>query len=381
MATITKTLSANYKRLDRSLLLSAFSLMGIGLVLVYSASFIFATENYDDGLFFFKRQTLFVGIALFVMWFASRVNVNLIRKSFWILYGVCITLLLATFIPGLAHKAGGATRWIALPGGFHLEPGEITKMMSALIFSWLLTRERKKDEPWYKNILLSVVLVGLPVLLLLKQPDFGSSVLFFLIGLTLLFCFGLPWAYLISALIVSMPLFYILVMRVDYRKKRMLAFLNPWEDPSNSGFQVIQSLLSFNSGGFWGTGLGKGQSKLYFLPEAHTDFILAVLGEETGFLGFLLVTVLFIWLVMRGLQIALLSSDPFAKRLAVGLSAMIGFQAVINIGVVTGLLPTKGLTMPFLSYGGSSLVVVSCACGVLISIYKSSQLSLASKKI
>ncbi|MBK9294582.1 MAG: FtsW/RodA/SpoVE family cell cycle protein [Oligoflexia bacterium] len=161
-------------------------------------------------------------------------------------------------------------------------------------------------------------------------------------------------------------------MQVDYRKKRMLAFLNPWDDPSQSGFQVIQSLLSFSAGGFWGTGLGKGQSKLYFLPEAHTDFILAVLGEETGFLGFLLVTFLFIWLVMRGLQIALLSPDPFAKRLAVGLSAMIGLQAVINIGVVTGLLPTKGLTMPFLSYGGSSLVVVSCACGILISIYRAS---------
>ncbi|MBK9294581.1 MAG: FtsW/RodA/SpoVE family cell cycle protein [Oligoflexia bacterium] len=210
MATITKTLSANYKRLDRSLLLTAFSLMGIGLVLVYSASFIFATENYDDGLYFFRRQIVFVAISLLVMWFASRVSVSLIKKSFWFLYGLSILLLMATFIPGISHSAGGAARWIDLPLGFHIEPGEITKMMSALIFTWLLTREKPAKEPWYKGILLSIVLVGLPVLLLLQQPDFGSSVLFFLIGLTLLFCFGLPWGYLIAAFITAIPLFIFL---------------------------------------------------------------------------------------------------------------------------------------------------------------------------
>jgi cell division protein FtsW len=153
----------------------------------------------------------------------------------------------------------------------------------------------------------------------------------------------------------------------------MLAFLNPWADAANSGFQVIQSLLSFHAGGFWGTGLGKGQSKLYFLPEAHTDFILAVLGEETGFLGFLIVALLFIWIVFRGFQIAMLSRDPFNRRLAVGLSSLIGFSAIINLGVVTGLLPTKGLTMPFLSYGGSSLIMMSLACGLLVNIHQSNQ--------
>ena len=149
--------------------------------------------------------------------------------------------------------------------------------------------------------------------------------------------------------------------------------MNPWADPSNGGFQVIQSLLGFHAGGFWGTGLGKGQAKLFFLPEAHTDFIMAVLGEETGFIGVLFVLFLFAWLVFRGLQIAVRCADPFGKRLAIGMSSLIAYQALINAGVVTGLLPTKGLTMPFLSYGGSSLVAVSLACGVLINIQRKGQ--------
>jgi cell division protein FtsW len=212
--------------------------------------------------------------------------------------------------------------------------------------------------------------VLIPVALLLKQPDFGSSVIFFLVGIAMLFCFGLPWGYLLSAAIASIPLFYVFVMRVGYRRQRVLAFLNPWADPANGGFQVIQSLLSFHAGGLFGAGLGKGQAKLFFLPEAHTDFILAVLGEETGFVGLVFVLLLFAWLVLRGIQISVRCSEPFGRRLAVGMSCLIGFQAIINAGVAMGLLPTKGLTMPFLSYGGSSLIAVSLACGVLINIHR-----------
>ncbi len=353
--------------------------MGIGLVLIYSASFIFATETYGDGLYFFKRQLIFTCVAILSLFGASRVPIRFIKKLFWPLYGLMIFGLVATLIPGFAHKAGGASRWISLPGGFHLEPSEIAKLMSAVIFSWLMTYERKPGAPSSRFWSMAMGLVIFPILLLLGEPDFGSCVIFFGVGLTLLFCFGLPWSYLISAFLVALPTFYLLVMRVDYRRRRVLAFLNPWSDVSNSGFQVIQSLLSFHAGGFWGTGLGKGQSKLYFLPEAHTDFILSVLGEETGFFGFAIVTLLFVWVVLRGLQIAMRAQDPFARRLAVGLSSLIGYQAVINMGVVTGLLPTKGLTMPFLSYGGSSLVAVSLACGVLVRIHKEAGIQNAQK--
>jgi cell division protein FtsW len=194
-------------------------------------------------------------------------------------------------------------------------------------------------------------------------------VIFFLVGASLLFCFGLPWRYVFLSGVVAIPTFYALVMQKAYRRERVLAFLNPWADPGNGGFQVIQSLLSLHAGGLFGVGIGKGQSKLFFLPEAHTDFILAVLGEETGLIGLVVVLLLFCWLVYRGMQISLRCKEPFGKRLGFGMSALIAFQALINTGVVTGLLPTKGLTMPFLSYGGSSLVAVSLACGVLINIY------------
>jgi len=344
--------------------------MGIGLVLVYSASFIFASEKFGDGLHFFKRQLIFVCLALVALAVTSRFPYIYFKKYFWFFFAGLIVILAAVFVPGLGHRVGGATRWINLPFGFHIEPGEIAKLMSAVTFAYLLNYE--KNETNRSRIwLIGALTVLLPVAFLLKQPDFGSSVIFFLIGLSMLFCFGLPWRYLFSALIISIPLFYVFVMRVGYRRQRVLAFLNPWADPSNSGFQVIQSLLSFHAGGLFGTGLGKGQAKLFFLPEAHTDFILSVLGEETGFVGLAFVLLLFAWLVLRGVQIAVRCSEPFGRCLAIGLSCLIGFQVVINAGVAMGLLPTKGLTMPFLSYGGSSLIAVSIACGILINIHNS----------
>jgi cell division protein FtsW len=349
--------------------------MGIGLVFVYSASFIFAYENYGDGLYFFKRQIFFVLLALASLGFASQFPYIYLKRFFGFFWLALVLGLAALFVPGLGHRVGGALRWLNLPFGFHAEPGEVAKLMSPVIFSYLLSYEKKKGEPWWRFWLLSSVVVLTPVFLLMRQPDFGSSVIFFLIGLTLLFCFGFPWKYLISALIVSVPVFYVLVMRVAYRRQRILAFMNPWADPANSGFQVIQSLLSIHSGGIFGTGVGKGQSKLFFLPEAHTDFILAVLGEEIGFVGLIFVLALIAWLVFRGFQIAMRCEEPFGRKLAIGMSCLIGYGAIINTGVVTGLLPTKGLTMPFLSYGGSSLIAVGLACGVLINIYKSTNTS------
>jgi cell division protein FtsW len=348
----------------------ACALMGIGLVFVYSASFIFAYENYGDGLYFFKRQIIFVVLALASLGLASQVPYIFLKKYFWFFWTILVLGLCSLFVPGLGHRVGGALRWINLPLGLHAEPGEVAKLMSPVIFSYLLTRDNK-SRPWLQFWFIASAVILIPVFLLMKQPDFGSSVIFFLVGLTLLFSFGFPWKYLVSAAIVSIPLFYVLVMRVAYRRARVLAFINPWADPSNSGFQVIQSMLSIHSGGLFGAGIGKGQSKLFFLPEAHTDFILAVLGEELGFVGLLCVLALVAWLVLRGFQIAMRCDEPFGRRLAIGMSCLIAYGAIINTGVVTGLLPTKGLTMPFLSYGGSSLIAVGLACGVLINIYKS----------
>ena len=347
--------------------------MGIGLVLVYSASFIFASETYGDGLYFFKRQLVFVVLSLVGLGFASIFPYTYLKKFFWFFFALLVGSLLAVFVPGLGHRVGGAVRWISIPGGLRFEPGELAKLMSPVIFAYLLTYEKKKTDSKWKFFYIALTVTLLPVLIMLKQPDFGSSVICFLVGATLLFCFGLPWRYLFITGVVAVPTFYALVMGKEYRRQRVLAFMNPWADPAHGGFQVIQSMLSLHAGGFWGVGIGKGQGKLFFLPEAHTDFILAVLGEETGFLGLIFVLLLFSWIIFRGIQIAGRCKDPFGRRLAMGLSALIAFQVIINTGVVTGLLPTKGLTMPFLSYGGSSLVAVSLACGVLLNIHSRSK--------
>ena len=356
--------------LDRGLTLCVLMLMGIGLVAVYSASFVFASEKYGDGLFFFKKQIVFVVLATFVLWLVSHFPYQLFKKYFWIFLAVEVVALLLVFVPGLAYRAGGASRWISLPGGLHFEPSELAKLMAPIAIGFLMTRKRWRDEKWWQTVLIYVLSLLVPIFIMLRQPDFGSSAIIAIVCLTVLFCFGLKWGYFVVAGLIAVPAFYFLVVRVPYRFKRIEAFLNPWTDPSESGFQVIQSLLSFFNGGFWGTGLGKGQGKLFFLPEAHTDFILAVLGEETGFIGLIAVFALYSWLVLRGLQISIECNEPFGKKIALGMTALVGFQAVINGGVVLGLLPTKGLTMPFLSYGGSSLIAMTAACGVLLNIHR-----------
>ncbi|MNL02581.1 Lipid II flippase FtsW [compost metagenome] len=206
---------------------------------------------------------------------------------------------------------------------------------------------------------------------MLKQPDFGSFAIVMMVGVTLLFAFGLQWKYIIAALSVLAPAFYFLVMNVPYRRARVLAFLDPWADPAQKGFQVIQSMLSFHSGGLTGAGLGQGQGKLFFLPEAHTDFTLAVFGEEMGFIGFVAILALYAFVVFRGIQVAVKTEDTFKRALCLGLSITFALSVFINAGVVMGLLPTKGLTLPFLSYGGSSLVTLAFLFGLILNIENS----------
>ena len=357
--------------LSSSLFLAVIALLGIGLVQVYSSSFIFAIESYGDGLFFFKRQLLFVVIAFAVLVGTIHVPFKYIQKYgflLWILAGLSV---LATFVPGLGVRVGGALRWLALPFGFRFEPGELLKISFSLLFASLLVRQENvlSKVNWYWLVLLFV----LPLGFLLKQPDFGSFAIIMMVGVTLLFAFGLQWKYIVSAFAVLVPAFYFLVMTVPYRRARVLAFLDPWSDPASKGFQVIQSMLSFHSGGLTGVGLGRGQGKLFFLPEAHTDFTLAVFGEEMGFVGFLVILALYAFVVLRGIQIAVKCEDSFKRAMVLGLSVTFAFSVFINAGVVMGLLPTKGLTLPFLSYGGSSLVTLCFMFGLILNVENSSE--------
>ncbi|HVK60200.1 MAG TPA: putative lipid II flippase FtsW [Bdellovibrionales bacterium] len=353
-------------RIDRGLLLAIFALLGIGLVQVYSSSFIFAIESRGDGLFFFKRQFFFSLLAIAVLLTTAQMPYRLIQKFGWLLWIAAAFGIAATMVPGLGIKAGGAARWLNLPGGFVFEPSELLKISLPLLLATYFSRrfEAFGDLDWP----IRAAVFMLPLLLVLRQPDFGTFAICSAVFIAILFSFGLKWRYVIGTFAVAIPAFYFLVMNVPYRRMRILAFLDPWADPEQKGFQVIQSMLSFQSGGLTGVGLGQGQGKLFFLPEAHTDFTMAVLGEEMGFIGFMIVISLYGYLVFRGLQLAARAEDHFSKVLALGLSLTFGFSVFINMGVVMGLLPTKGLTLPFLSYGGSSLLMTCFLFGLLLNV-------------
>lgn len=352
--------------LDQSVLLLFLTLAGIGLVQVYSSSFIFATESRGDGLFFFKRQLTVIGISFIALVLAAYFPWKWIEKltpTFWFLNSV---LLLITLIPGLGVKAGGASRWIGMPAGFRLQPSELLRVTLPLFFAYLLVMKREKLGKHKWTIIFSTF--AIPMFLLLKQPDFGSFAILLLVLLTLLVAFGLQWRYIIAGATLTIVGFFILIWESAYRRARLMSYLDPWSEQNQSGFQLIQSLLGFRSGGLTGVGLGQGQSKLFFLPEAHTDFTLAVLAEEMGFIGLFLVLSLFGMLIYRGFQISLRANTEFEKATVLGLILSFTYSVFVNVGVALGLLPTKGLALPFLSYGGSSIIVMGILFGLILNV-------------
>lgn len=363
--------------LDKGILLAVLFLLGLGLVQVYSSSFLFATEVYGDGLQFFIKQLAFAGLGVALLLCFAKLKWSVVFWCGVVFWGIAVVGIVATLIPELGVRVGGASRWVRLPAGQRFEPAELFKISLPFLLALILTQaplaqiRRAKEEGnyWPKiKFLLQVIVILAPLGLLLKQPDFGSFFISFMIMFFLLFVFGLKWRYILSGLVVALPCFYFLIINVPYRYARVKAFLDPWADPMDRGFQVIQSLLSFHSGGLWGVGLGQGQGKLFFLPEAHTDFTLAVLGEETGFIGFFLVMMIYGFLIFRGMQIAAKLQQKRQQVVALGLVVAFALAVFINVGVVLGMLPTKGLTLPFLSYGGSSLLSTCIAFGLLLNL-------------
>ncbi len=353
------------KYLSSSLLLTLLALMGVGLVQVYSSSYVFAIEYYNDGLFFFKKQLLFTIIGMAAMMAMIWIPIDKIKKYGWISWFVAAGLIVLTMIPGIGVKVGGAHRWIQVPFGFRIEPAEILKLTFVLLLATFITRYKGFQ---LKRLFSWSLCIFIPMALVLKQPDFGTFALIMAVGFCLLFAFGLPWAAIIATVSVAIPAFYVIVMSVGYRRERVLAFLDPWSEAHQKGFQVIQSMLSFHSGGLWGSGLGQGQGKLFFLPEAHTDFTLAVLGEEMGFMGLFVVMSLYGFLVFRCFQLSLKTDDKFQKAVCLGIALTFGLTVIINAGMSMGLLPTKGMALPFLSYGGSSLIASCVMFGLMLNL-------------
>ena len=357
--------------LDVPLLVTVFSLVAFGLLMVYSASFIHAQETTGDGLSFIKKQLVFAVLGAVALAFATQIHY---RRWFGWAYpalGVATVMLAAVMIPGVGARVGGAQRWLRI-AGVNFQPGELAKF--AVILFGAAQLERKFDRLSKPAAgLLSPFLVPMPaLLLLLAQPDFGTTVMISVVLFCLMFLAGVPKRHLSLALGLGGFLAAVLVLSTPYRRMRLMTFLDPWSDPGGKGFQILQSLVGLHHGGISGVGLGNGKEKLLFLPEAHNDFIFAVIGEELGLLGVAGVALTYIYFVYRGLRVSWeaysRSMDRFALFLGTGITLALGLQGFVNMAVALGLLPTKGLTLPLISYGGSALLVDLFAVGVLLAI-------------
>jgi cell division protein FtsW len=345
-------------------------LLGFGVVMVYSASVIEATVVFRDPQYFLKRQAVYAGASFALMLVMSHIDYHHWRRFTYPILGV-VTLLMILSVIGFGHSGGGAARWLAL-GPIHIQPSEAAKLALVLWLAYSLEKKRDKVKSFSIGMLPHLIMAGFLMLLCLKQPDFGGASVLLFLTFTLLFVAGARLGYLLGAGMLG-ALFAVWAVRFTaYRWERMLAWFNMAEHRQDLAYQPFQAVMSFGSGETAGMGVGKGLQVLY-LPEAHTDFIAAIIGEELGFLGILGLCTVFLVVVARGVKIALSAEDEYGQYIAVGISVLFGAQALINIAVAMSMLPTKGLTLPFVSYGGSSLLVCAAAMGILLSISRRSE--------
>lgn len=342
------------------------ALIVLGVVMVYSASSVRAVRLYGDGHHFLLRQVIYAGIGLPVMLTLARFDYHRMRGLGLLSLLVAGCLLLAVVL-GAGRNAGGAARWIQL-GPINIQPAEVTKVALILWLSESLAKKTEKIRSFQVGFLPHVIVVGGLVVLCMAQPDFGSSVILVLLTFVLLFVAGVKLGYMLAGAAIVLPLVYFALRLENYRWQRIVAFTDPLKYRMTGGYQIVESWFSFGAGGLTGVGLGDSRQKLLFLPEAHTDFIAAIVAEELGFIGFSLLVLGFVIVILRGLRAAFRAPDDHGLYLGVGLTMFVGLQAVTNLAVVLGLLPTKGLTLPFLSFGGSSLLVNCAAVGILLNV-------------
>jgi cell division protein FtsW len=356
---------------DRVLFFSILTLVVGGIVMVYSSSSIVALKTYDDPSYFMKRQIMWAIIGLALMAIATRLDHTILRDKRVVIALLVISLLLlaVTLIPGVGRVVNGARRWLPL-GVISFQPSELAKFSIVVYMSYYIVKKGKELRNFMNGLFPAYVVVGVFLLAVILQPDFGTAMTIAGVACIMLFAGGANLLHLAGTFVAALPFLFVGVMHSEYRARRIFSFLDPWADPHGAGHQIIQSFLAIGSGGVFGRGLGEGRQKLLFLPERHSDFIYAVIGEELGLIGALAVVALFLVILWRGVRIALIVRDPFSRMLALGITLMISFQGMINMAVVTGLLPTKGIVLPLVSYGGSSLVITMAALGVLLNISK-----------
>ena len=358
---------------DYILLTTILLLLFIGIVMVYSSSYIWAEYKFADSLYFVKRQLLFAGVGVAGMFFFMYIPYSNWAKYAKIILLVCFGLLLIVLIPGVGLTRGGAQSWIGI-GAFSIQPSEFMKLGLIIFLAVFLSTNQKFITSFKKGFLPALLLVFIAFGLIMLQPDLGTGMVLVLTCMIMIFVSGARISHFIGLGLLGLVGFALLIISAPYRISRITAFLNPWEDPLGDGFQIIQSLYAIGPGGLMGVGLGNSLQKYFYLPEPQTDFIFAILGEELGFIGGTLLLLLFVLLFWRGIRVALEAPDSFGRFLALGIVSMLTIQVMINISVVIGLIPVTGITLPFLSYGGSSLTLTLCSVGILLNISRNARL-------
>jgi cell division protein FtsW len=367
MTMLKNLLSRNPDRgpVDIVLAALAVALLGFGVVMVYSASVIEATVVFRDPQYFLKRQGFYAIGALLLIFGVARIDYRKLRPYTYPILGVVTTMMILSVV-GFGHSGGGAARWLSV-GPVHIQPSETAKLGLVLWLAYSLEKKRERVKSFSIGMLPHLLMSGILMVLCLKQPDFGGASVLLLLTFTLLFVAGARLEFLVGLAILG-GIFAVWAVRfTSYRWERMVAWLNMSEHRQDLAYQPFQSVMSFGSGKLFGLGLGKGLQVLY-LPEAHTDFISAIIGEELGFIGILVLCTVYLVIVARGVRTALNAEDEYGAYIAFGISVLFGLQALINLAVAMSVLPTKGLTLPFVSYGGSSLLVCAAAMGILLSI-------------
>jgi cell division protein FtsW len=352
---------------DKLLFVATLLLVCTGVVMVYSASAVLAMEKLQEPYYFLVKQAVWALIGLCALPIVMRIDYRTYRDPavIWTLVGIVMLALIAVLF---GAKRNGATRWLSITNGIGVQPSELAKLAIIIFTAAVLERRMHRIDDVSHSLLPIGVVLGGTVALILLQPDLGTAVSIVLIAAVMVFAAGLNYSYIAGLLVASIPALYLLLAGSEYRWKRVEAFLDPWSDPLGKGHQMIQSMIAVGTGGIFGRGLMGGMQKLFYLPEPHNDFIYSVIAEELGFVGATVVVACFCVITWRGLRAAVRAPDQFGAFMAIGLTTMMAFQALINISVVLGLLPTKGIPLPFVSAGGSSLLINMVGMGILLNI-------------
>ena len=350
---------------DRVLFVLILGLVTFGLVMVFSASAVISMERYHDPYYFLMRQGMGVALGMMLMLMAMRYDYRKLKNPLIVYAAMCVSVFLLGLVQ-LLDRAHNTHRWIRL-GFLSFQPSEFAKL-TAILFTAFYLESRMKQVNELRTFGPVAAYVAVLAGLIVFEPDLGTTIAIALVVMVMLYSAGIRMRYVGYTAVASLPVLYMLVFHVHYRRERILAFLHPWRDAQGVGFQIVQSLIAVGTGGITGLGLMKGKQKLFFLPEPHTDFIFAVICEELGLLGAIALLAAFVVYLQRGLRIVRGAPDTFGKLLAVGITSMVVLQALINISVVTGIIPNKGIPLPFISYGSSSMIVMLAASGVLLNL-------------